>query len=185
MFFPRACMGSLQVHKNMHVWFIGDSKLSQGVSVHGCVSRLSLCGPVMDWRHTQGVPCLSPCGPVVRFWAAEQFPRTSLKPHDLTKFLQSSEMMWIICSGHHIHQISPYLNTNESSWMKVSGSTSTTTTEIPNETICFVECCFMLLVMFHSLTESIPTHSCCGHRRCPKTKFKHFVYLNVLFAVQM
>ena len=27
------------------------------MSVHGC---LSLCGPVMDWRHVQGVPRLSP-----------------------------------------------------------------------------------------------------------------------------
>ena len=26
----------------------------------GCLSRLSLCGPVMDWRPVQGVPCLSP-----------------------------------------------------------------------------------------------------------------------------
>ena len=32
-------------------------KLSLGVSVSGC---LSLCGPVMDWRHEQGVPRLSP-----------------------------------------------------------------------------------------------------------------------------
>ena len=28
--------------------------------MHGCLSRLSLCGPVMDWRPVQGVPCLSP-----------------------------------------------------------------------------------------------------------------------------
>ena len=40
----------------MHVRLIGDSKLSLGVSVSvcGCLSRLSLCGPV------QGVPRLSP-----------------------------------------------------------------------------------------------------------------------------
>ena len=46
----------------MHVRLIGDSKLSLGVSVsvHGCLSRLSLCGPVMDWRSVQGVPRLSP-----------------------------------------------------------------------------------------------------------------------------
>ena len=39
-----------------------DSKLSLGVSVsvNGCLSRLSLCGPVMDWRSVQGVPRLSP-----------------------------------------------------------------------------------------------------------------------------
>jgi len=48
--------------KNMHVRSIVDSKLSLGVSVSvcGCLSRLSLCGPVMDWRPVQGVPCLSP-----------------------------------------------------------------------------------------------------------------------------
>ena len=34
--------------KNMHVRLTGDPKLSFGVSVsvHGCLSRLSLCGPV-------------------------------------------------------------------------------------------------------------------------------------------
>jgi len=30
------------------------------VSVHVHLSRLSLCGPVMDWRPVQGVPRLSP-----------------------------------------------------------------------------------------------------------------------------
>ena len=37
-------------------------KLSLGVSVSvcGCLSRLSLRGPVMDWRPVQGVPRLSP-----------------------------------------------------------------------------------------------------------------------------
>jgi len=30
------------------------------VSVHGCLSRLPLCGPVMDWRPVQGVSRLSP-----------------------------------------------------------------------------------------------------------------------------
>ena len=46
----------------MHVGLIGASKLSLGVivSVCGCLSRLSLCGPVMDWRPVQGVPRLSP-----------------------------------------------------------------------------------------------------------------------------
>jgi len=28
--------------------------------MHGCLSRLSLCGPVMDWLPVQGVPRLSP-----------------------------------------------------------------------------------------------------------------------------
>ena len=46
----------------MCVSLIGDSKLSLRVSVSvcGCLSRLSLCGPVMDWRPVQGVPRLSP-----------------------------------------------------------------------------------------------------------------------------
>ena len=37
-------------------------KLSLGVSVSvcGCLSRLSLCGPVMDWRPVQGLPRLLP-----------------------------------------------------------------------------------------------------------------------------
>jgi len=30
------------------------------VSVDGCLSHLSPCGPVMDRRPVQGVPCLSP-----------------------------------------------------------------------------------------------------------------------------
>ena len=43
--------GFLPPSKNMHVGLIDFSKLSLGVSVsvHGCLSRLSLCGPVMDW----------------------------------------------------------------------------------------------------------------------------------------
>ena len=47
-------------YKNVHVRLIGDSKLSLGgnVSVHGCVSCLCLCGPVMDWRPAQSVPGL-------------------------------------------------------------------------------------------------------------------------------
>ena len=44
----------------MHVRLTGDSKLSLGVSVSVCLSRLSLCDPVMDWRPVQGVPRLSP-----------------------------------------------------------------------------------------------------------------------------
>ena len=60
MFYPskRGSSGFLPLSKNMYVRLIGDSKLSLGVgvSVHGCVSRvsrLSLCGPVMDWRPVQ------------------------------------------------------------------------------------------------------------------------------------
>ena len=54
--------GFLPPSKNMHVRLIDDSKLSLGVSVsvHGCLSHLSLCGPVMDWRPGLGVPRLSP-----------------------------------------------------------------------------------------------------------------------------
>ena len=54
--------GFFPLSKNMHVRLIGDSKLSLGVSVSvcGCLSRLSLCGPVMDWQPVQGVPRLSP-----------------------------------------------------------------------------------------------------------------------------
>jgi len=54
--------GLLPPSKSMHVRLIGDSKLSLGesVSVCGCLSRLSLCGPVMDLRPVQGVPRLSP-----------------------------------------------------------------------------------------------------------------------------
>ena len=46
----------------MHVRLTGDSKLSVGVSVsvNGCLSRLSLCGPVMDWRPVQGYPASPP-----------------------------------------------------------------------------------------------------------------------------
>ena len=63
------CMFSPSMHgfspgtpASMHVRLIGDSKLSLGVSVSmcGCLSRLSLCGPVMHWRPVQGVLRLSP-----------------------------------------------------------------------------------------------------------------------------
>ena len=56
--------GFLPPYKNMHVRLTGDSKLSLGVSVsvHGCLSRLSLCGPVMDWRPVQGVPMTAGIG---------------------------------------------------------------------------------------------------------------------------
>ena len=44
--------GFLPPSKYMHVRLIGDSKIvlsvSVSVSVHGCLSRLSLCGPVMS-----------------------------------------------------------------------------------------------------------------------------------------
>ena len=47
----------------MHVRLIGVSKIvpmSERERVCCCVSRLSLCGPVMDWRPVQGVPRHSP-----------------------------------------------------------------------------------------------------------------------------
>ena len=55
--------GFLPLSKNMDVRLIGDSKIvlrSDCEHVCGCLSRLSLCGPVMDWRPVQGVPRLSP-----------------------------------------------------------------------------------------------------------------------------
>ena len=39
----------------LHVRLICDSKSSLRLSMHGCVSHLSLCGPVMNWQ-----PCLLP-----------------------------------------------------------------------------------------------------------------------------
>jgi len=47
----------------MHVRLIAVSKIvfrSECERVCGCLSRLSLCGPVMDCRPVQGVPRLSP-----------------------------------------------------------------------------------------------------------------------------
>ena len=62
--FSLCMLGSLRVlrlppTKNIHVRLIGVSKLILGVSlsVYGC---LSLCGPVMDRRSVQVVPCLLP-----------------------------------------------------------------------------------------------------------------------------
>ena len=55
--------GFLPLSKNMHVRLIGVSKIalrSECERVCGCLSRLSLCGPVMDWQPVQGVPCLLP-----------------------------------------------------------------------------------------------------------------------------
>ena len=34
------------------------SLVSLNVIVDGCVSHLSLCGPVMDWQPVQAVPCI-------------------------------------------------------------------------------------------------------------------------------
>jgi len=55
--------GCLPLSKNMHIRLIGVSKIVLGGEcehVCGCLSRLSLCGPVMDWRSVQGVPRLLP-----------------------------------------------------------------------------------------------------------------------------
>ena len=75
----------------MHVRLIDDSKLSLGVNVcmHGCLSRLSLCGPMMDWRPVQGVPRLLPkdC------WDRLQPPR------DPTDGLSGRK--WIVVIGVH------------------------------------------------------------------------------------
>ena len=57
--FPYACVGSLYyfgflaLSRNRHVRSIHDSRmiLRVTVSVHVCLSRLSLCpGPAMDWQ---------------------------------------------------------------------------------------------------------------------------------------
>ena len=58
-------MGSVQILRLPYfLRLIGDSKLILGVcvSLYGCMSHLSLCGPVMDWRSIQGVACLFPNG---------------------------------------------------------------------------------------------------------------------------
>ena len=49
--------GFLPPSENRHDMLIGASKLILGVSVsvYGCVSSLSLHGPVIDWRPVQGV----------------------------------------------------------------------------------------------------------------------------------
>jgi len=52
--------GFLPPSKNMHGRLIRIAKLSLGLSLSRTMSRLSLCGPVMDWRPIQGVPRLSP-----------------------------------------------------------------------------------------------------------------------------
>ena len=54
--------GFLPPSKKLHVSLIRISKLFIGVSVSvcGCLSHLSLCDSVMDWRPVQGVPRLSP-----------------------------------------------------------------------------------------------------------------------------
>ena len=54
--------GFLPLSKNMHR-LIGVSKIvlrSECEHVCGCLSLLSLCGPLMDWRPVQGVPPLTP-----------------------------------------------------------------------------------------------------------------------------
>ena len=65
-----ACMFPLCMHgfspgtsshcpKSCMLGFLASLKLSLG-GVCGCLSCLSLCGPVMDWQPIQGVPRLSP-----------------------------------------------------------------------------------------------------------------------------
>ena len=55
------------------------------MSVCGCLSRLSLCGPVMDWRPVQGVPRLSP---------NDRWDKLQL-PHDPTDGLDGIENGWM------------------------------------------------------------------------------------------
>ena len=71
--------GFLSPFKNIPVRLIDDYKLSLGVSlsVDGCVSRLSLCGPVMDWRPDQGVLLSRPM--TVRIISGPQRPSIGLR----------------------------------------------------------------------------------------------------------
>ena len=63
--------------------------LGVSVSVSGCLSRLSLCDPVMDWRPVQGEPRLSPN----HRWERLQPPRD---PTDgLSGYRKWMEMVWI------------------------------------------------------------------------------------------
>ena len=52
--------GFLPLSKNMHVRLIGVSKIVLRRECERVCGCLSLCGPVMDWRPVQAVPCLSP-----------------------------------------------------------------------------------------------------------------------------
>jgi len=61
--------GFLPPSKNMHVRLI--VLRSECERACGCLSRLSWCGPVMDWRPVQGVPRLSPDDR----WDRLQYPR--------------------------------------------------------------------------------------------------------------
>jgi len=54
------------------VEFACSPQFTVNVNVHGCLFRLSLCDPVMDWQHVQSVACLSPNGS----WDRLQPPRT-------------------------------------------------------------------------------------------------------------
>jgi len=80
--------------KNMHFRLIGVSKIVLR-SEWGCVSRLSLCGPVMDWRPVQGVPRFSP---------NDRWDRL-LQPHDLTDGL-SGYRKWMdgFPESHYINK---------------------------------------------------------------------------------
>jgi len=44
------------MHKVIHALVSLKLSLGVSVSVHCCLSRLSLCGPVMDWQPVQSVP---------------------------------------------------------------------------------------------------------------------------------
>ena len=53
--------GFLTLSKNLHVRLIGVSKIVlKRECVCGCLSRLSLCGPVMNWRSVQDPPASRP-----------------------------------------------------------------------------------------------------------------------------
>ena len=112
---PHVCLGSLasshcqKKTKNMHLRWIGDSKLTLGVSVsvHGCSSW---SGPVMDWQPVQVVPSLSPNGSWNRLqatlwpwiglnryrkWVDERHKKYKITKIDTTELIDiQSQFLW-------------------------------------------------------------------------------------------
>jgi len=83
--------------KNMHVRLFIDSVLSLGVSVsvHGCISHLSLCGPVIDRQPILGVPCHLPNASWDRpIWFVRIYFLVSIWPRN------SAPLSFTFCSLH-------------------------------------------------------------------------------------
>ena len=80
-------------YKNNHVRLIDVSKIvlrRECKRVCGCLSRLSLCGPVMDWRPVQGVPRLSP----IDCWDRLQPPRDPT--HGLSGYRKWMDVLMLV-----------------------------------------------------------------------------------------